>query len=160
FFDALPVHQAVKQADGWHERVVHIDRGGKLAFALGLEPLRAFGETLSPEIRGAPVGTIYEWRSDPAISDVGRRALLGAALVIDYGQGESAAGETLQAMHRHRYSSPLAAPGLSDLTAHVDFAALARAATTLGARAHGPIAQAVFLKRIGIEARAAMLKKS
>ena len=47
FFDALPVNQAVKQADGWHERVVGIDPEGNLAFALGPEPLKFFEQTLA-----------------------------------------------------------------------------------------------------------------
>ncbi len=48
-------------------------------------------------------------------------------------------------------------PGRTDLTAHVDFAALGQAAAAAGARAHGPVEQGVWLKRIGIETRARTL---
>jgi NADH dehydrogenase [ubiquinone] 1 alpha subcomplex assembly factor 7 len=58
----------------------------------------------------------------------------------------------------HRYAGPLAAPGLTDLTAHVDFEALGKAAQEAGARVHGPIEQGTWLKRLGIEARAAVLQ--
>jgi NADH dehydrogenase [ubiquinone] 1 alpha subcomplex assembly factor 7 len=51
----------------------------------------------------------------------------------------------------------LSDPGTADLTCHVDFAALARAARDAGAAAHGPVSQGRFLERLGIAARAARL---
>ena len=62
----------------------------------------------------------------------------GAALVIDYGHAASAVGDTLQAIGRHAFADPLATPGELDLTAHVDFEALMRAAASTGAAAFGP----------------------
>ena len=50
------------------------------------------------------------------------------------------------------------APGVVDLTAHVDFEALANAVESMGARAHGPLTQGEFLHRLGIEPRAIALK--
>ena len=46
FIDALPVHQAVKQADGWHERIVEIAPDGKLAIGIARDPLPHFDATL------------------------------------------------------------------------------------------------------------------
>jgi NADH dehydrogenase [ubiquinone] 1 alpha subcomplex assembly factor 7 len=160
FFDALPIHQAIKQLDGWHERVVALDKKGALTFGLAAAPLRSFDRTLPHQVQQAPVGAIYEWRPDHMARDISRRVLQhgGAALVIDYGHARSAAGDTLQAVRGHAYNDPLAAPGLTDLTAHVDFEALASSARSAGARIHGPIEQAVFLRRIGIDIRAAALK--
>jgi NADH dehydrogenase [ubiquinone] 1 alpha subcomplex assembly factor 7 len=57
-------------------------------------------------------------------------------------------------VRRHAYADPLAAPGEADLTAHVDFAALAQAAREAGAQAFGPVAQGEVLRRLGIETRA------
>ena len=48
-------------------------------------------------------------------------------------------GSTFQALRNHRYDDPLGAPGLADLTAHVDFEALGTAAASMGARVHGPV---------------------
>ncbi len=160
FFDALPVNQVVKCGDGWHERVVALDANDQLTFGIAPEPLRRFEQTVPPKVRTAPDGTIYEWRSDHIVLEMSRRVLRagGAALVIDYGHTESADGETLQAVRAHAYSDPLATPGLADLTAHVDFEALAASAQCLGARVHPPIEQALFLRRLGIETRAAALK--
>jgi SAM-dependent MidA family methyltransferase len=81
----------------------------------------------------------------------------GAALIIDYGHMRSDAGDTFQAIARHSFTDPLENPGQADVTAHVDFQALARAAEDLGARAHGPVTQGDFLKRLGIETRAVSL---
>jgi NADH dehydrogenase [ubiquinone] 1 alpha subcomplex assembly factor 7 len=160
FFDALPIHQAIKQSDGWHERVVAFDKEGDLAFGLAAAPLRSFDQALPHQVRRAPVGAIYEWRPDRVVADMSRRVSQdgGAALVIDYGHATSAPGDTLQAVRGHSYSDPLAEPGLADLTAHVDFEALASSARSAGARTHGPIEQAVFLRRIGIDIRAVALK--
>jgi SAM-dependent MidA family methyltransferase len=159
FFDALPVHQAVKAADGWHERMVGLD-GNRLRFGLNPDPVRGLDATLPPRIRAAPNGAMCEWRADQPLAGIARRLVEcgGAMLVIDYGHAESGVGETLQAMSRHGYADPLAAPGEADLTAHVDFRALGRTAATAGARVHGPIRQGEFLRRLGIAERAAQLK--
>lgn len=162
FFDALPVHQAVKLSNGWHERVIEIDRVGNLAFGVAGELLPQFDLLVPAEARHAPVGAYYEWRDDRIALELGRRIARdrGAALVIDYGHMASAAGETFQAVGAHSYADPLVAPGLVDLTAHVDFQALAHAAESMGARAHGPLTQAEFLRRLGIGARANALKSN
>jgi SAM-dependent MidA family methyltransferase len=78
-------------------------------------------------------------------------------LIIDYGHLRSDAGDTFQAIARHSFADPLKNPGQADVTAHVDFQALARAAEDVGARVHGPVAQGEFLTRLGIETRAVTL---
>ena len=160
FFDALPVHQAVKSDDGWHERLVEIDADGKLAFSIARDPIPLFDRCCRRRLRNAPDGSIFEWRADKWRwrSAAASRDDGGAALVIDYGHAESAAGDTLQAVGRHAYADPLEAPGSVDLTAHVDFEALARAVEAMGAPATAPVTQAQFLRRLGIETRAAALK--
>jgi len=158
FFDALPVHQAVKTARGWRERRVGLD-GEKLIFTPG-EAAIDLDSRLPPSARDAPDGAIFEWRDDDVARMLGKRLAQqgGAALVIDYGHAQSAAGDTLQALGRHAYADPLATPGELDLTAHVDFEALARAATSAGAAAFGPLTQGDLLRRLGIETRAGKLK--
>ena len=141
FFDALPVHQAVMCADGWHERVVKIDEDGNFHFSIDRDPIPLFDEFLPSGLRAAKIGEIFEWRADRTALELGRRVVRsgGAALIIDYGHVESAIGDTLQAVGGHDYADPLKAPGLVDLTAHVDFQALAQAAEGMGARVHGPL---------------------
>lgn len=127
FFDALPVHQAVKHEDGWHERTVMIDKDGNLALEVALAPLANFESVLPARIREAPVGSVFEWRTDSLALEIGHRVVHsgGAALIIDYGHAESEVGDTVQAVGGHGYAHPLVAPGLVDLTAHVDFQSLA-----------------------------------
>jgi NADH dehydrogenase [ubiquinone] 1 alpha subcomplex assembly factor 7 len=157
FLDALPVHQAVKRADGWHERHVGID-GERFVFTEAPEAIPDF-ERLPLSVSSAHRGAIFEWREDEVAHALGRRvAQGGAALVIDYGHEQSAVGETLQAVGAHAFADPLTRPGELDLTAHVDFEALIRAATSGGAKAFGPITQRDFLRRLSIETRAAKLK--
>ena len=68
-----------------------------------------------------------------------------------------ATGDTLQAVRRHAWVDPLSRPGLADLTAHVQFAPLARKARAAGLAADGPMTQAEFLGRLGVAERAARL---
>jgi len=161
FFDALPVNQAVRCSDGWHERVVEVSADGDLVFGVGRDAMSFFEQTLPRKARDAGVDSIFEWRSDHVALEIGRRLVHegGAALVIDYGHLESALGDTFQAVRGHKFADPLKAPGLADITSHVDFEALAQSAETIGARVHGPLRQAEFLRRMGIDTRAAALKK-
>ena len=160
FIDALPVHQAVMCADGWHERVIKLGEDEELHFSIDRDPSPLFDDFLPGEIRNARIGEIFEWRADHIALEIGQRVVRsgGVALIIDYGHVRSAIGDTLQAVSRHGFVDPLADPGMADLTAHVDFRALAQAAEGMGARVHGPVTQARFLRRLGIGQRASVLK--
>jgi NADH dehydrogenase [ubiquinone] 1 alpha subcomplex assembly factor 7 len=160
FFDALPVNQAVRQFNGWCERTVEIDQNGNLVFGIADETIPLFDQFLPRSVRDAPIGAIYEWRADHLPLALSQRIVHegGAALVIDYGHAASAPGETLQAVGGHAFANPLLNPGEVDLTAHVDFQALAVAAESMGARVYGPVRQAQFLRNLGVEKRAAILK--
>ncbi len=161
FVDALPLHQAVRADDGWHERVVAIGPDGRLAIEAAREPLPHFETSLPRALRGAPAGAIYEWRADDFALELGRRMReQGAALIIDYGYDHASLGDTLQAVAGHAFTDPLRAPGQADLTAHVDFEALSQCAESMGARIHGPIRQRDLFLHLGIEQRAAALKKN
>jgi SAM-dependent MidA family methyltransferase len=159
FFDALPVHQYVKTPHGWCERMVTLDAEGRLAFAVAPVAL-PLGRT--PANRdGAPDGGFYE--ASPAgeaiAEEIAHRIAGhgGAALLIDYGYDAPGFGETLQAVAAHRYAEVLTAPGRSDVSAHVDFAALGDAVVRGGASACGPVEQGAFLVGIGIVQRAEIL---
>lgn len=84
----------------------------------------------------------------------------GVALFIDYGHERSAPGDTLQALRRHGYAPVLADPGEQDLTAHVDFEAVANAARNAGACVTRVVLQGEWLVRLGIEARAQSLSRA
>ncbi len=160
FIDALPVNQAIKQINGWYERTIEIDSHDNLAFGIAADRIPHFEQVLPQPVRDAPLGSIYEWRTDPLPLEIGQRIMRqgGAALFIDYGHAQSAAGETLQAVGGHAFANPLVAPGEVDLTAHVDFEALADSLDSMGAQVHGPIGQAEFLRNMGIEKRAEALR--
>src|SRR5262249_38388360 len=162
FFDSLPIQQAVLCADGWHERVGRIGDDDRLQFGHARDPIPLFEQMLPDDMRGAQIGDVFEWRADQIALELGRRVerSTGAALVIDYGHARSAVGDTLQAVRSQKFADPLVAPGLVDLTAHVDFQALAHAAGSIGARAQGPVEQGPFLRRLGIANRADTLKRA
>src|SRR5665213_946885 len=160
FFDALPIRQFVKTDRGWCERMVGLDTNGVLAFALAPEPSAGF--TLPPNRDGAPLGAFYEAASGAsALAEqiaeiIARRG--GAALIVDYGYGvEAGFGVTLQAVKDHAFAGVLDSPGEADLSAHIDFAALADAARSGGAKGYGPVEQGEFLTSLGIIPRAERL---
>jgi NADH dehydrogenase [ubiquinone] 1 alpha subcomplex assembly factor 7 len=162
FLDALPISQFEQRALQWHERRIGLDASGeKLEFSPAPQPVLEIPSGARPEHEG-------KMREiSPAAEKLGEaigvrlRRQGGAALFIDYGYdhraGEIALGDTLQALRSHRPVSVLDAPGECDLTAHVDFAAFARAARFGGAAAYGPIAQRAFLLALGLETRQAAL---
>ncbi|MEI9990934.1 MAG: SAM-dependent methyltransferase [Rhizomicrobium sp.] len=162
FFDALPIHQYVKTARGWCERMVTVDETGTLGFALSPVPYPS--AKLPANRDGAPPGGVYE--TSPAgealVEEIGHRIAQhgGAALIVDYGYDAPGFGETLQAVASHAFSDVLAAPGTRDLSAHIDFNALADAAVRGGASACGPVEQGAFLTALGIVARAEKLARS
>ncbi len=84
----------------------------------------------------------------------------GIALIIDYGHAASAPGDTLQAVRDHNFADPLTDPGEQDLTAHVDFQALATAATGEGASVTQLATQGDWLTRLGIHQRADALTRA
>ncbi|MCB1498120.1 MAG: class I SAM-dependent methyltransferase [Bauldia sp.] len=155
FFDALPIRQFVRTAEGWAERMVALDDAGALAFGLRPAPPPPGRSTADP------VGTIAE--TSPVSTAImerlaGRLAVEGgAALVIDYGYGDKGSADTLQAVRRHNYDDPLAFPGEADLTAHVDFGTLADAARLAGAHPRPLLSQGAFLGRLGLPERASSL---
>jgi SAM-dependent MidA family methyltransferase len=154
FFDALPIRQFVRDGAGWRERLVGLSDGA-LAFGLSEPaPLAALGDRLADTAEGEVVELCP---AAPALMGeiAGRIARHGgAAAIVDYG-GWHSRGDTLQAVAGHGYADPLAAPGEADLTAHVDFEALAGAAAGV---AHTElIGQGLWLERLGIAERARAL---
>ncbi len=157
FFDALPIRQLVRTAEGWRERLVACQD----TLFLPVVGNTLFDPVIPPAFRDAPGGSILE--TSPASVAVMRalaKRLLaqgGAALIIDYGYDGPAIGDTLQAVRGHAFANPFEDPGEQDLTAHVDFGTLAEAARAEGAVVHGPVGQGAFLEALGIGPRAAAL---
>ena len=156
FFDALPVRQFHRTATGWRERMVGLDEQGglRLALAPGHTPF-------------APLLPDAEEGAEAELSEAGR-SLAGAigarisrdggwALIIDYGLESAGRAASLQAVRGHQGAGILDRPGETDLSAHVDFAALAAAS---GVTAYGPVGQGAFLRRLGLPERAQALKRN
>lgn len=156
FFDALPVRQFLRDGEGWRERLVGGD-GTSLAFGLGAQtPQAALNERLQDTQDGDLVELCAAATSilSSVAGQISRNG--GAGLIIDYGDWRSL-GDTLQALQTHKPVDPLDQPGQADLTAHVDFEALAVTARAAGCVHSRLTPQGVFLERLGITARAQSL---
>ena len=155
-FDCLPIRQFIRTDTSWRERMVGVHPDGtSLAFVEAPTPPPA--DIPLPDCADTKPGDIFEYseRAEALAEEIAARLAAhgGRALIIDYGHYESGCGDTLQAVRRHKYWPALAAPGSADLTAHVNFERLLRAAFNSGAMAHGPVAQGVFLDRLGLAVR-------
>ncbi len=155
FLDALPIRQFVRRSAGWTERFVagerFVERPADPPGLLPEELPAAEGEVV--EIGEAARG-VATWLG----ARLAREG--GAALILDYGPAARAPGESLQALAAGRPADPLAAPGAADITAHVDFAGFAEAASRAGAAVHGPLAQGLFLARLGLFQRTGRLART
>jgi len=153
--DAMPVHAVAWREAGVFERGVAL-RGGRLAW-----DERPASGLLAEQAKAVPVPVPYESEIG-LVGQAWARGLgevldEGVAFLIDYGfprheyyHPQRAAG-TLMSHHRHRaHAEVLAHPGEEDITAHVDFSAIARAAVEGGLRVLGYATQAQFLVNCGI----------
>jgi len=161
FLDALPIRQFARTYGGWYERLVGLNAAGDGFKWTSSSSGAASDFEVPPALGHGGEGLI--WEVCPAahtlIRDVSQEILVqgGVALFIDYGYAEQTGGDTFQAIKDHDYVNPLGHPGEADLTAHVDFEAVANIATEAGVRVSGPEAQGAFLKRLGIAQRAEAL---
>lgn len=163
FFDALPVRQFVKAADGWYERLVGLSANGESLNFL-LSKTRQPASEIPDAHKSAEIGATSEIcpLASKLCSQISEaiRDRSGSALIIDYGPARSAAGDSLQALRAHKYVGVLEKPGTADITAHVDFEALSHAAKPSGLSVYGPKPLGKFLEAMGIEVRASVLAAS
>lgn len=154
FFDALPIRQFVRDGAEWRERMVGVSDG---ALSIGLSAPAPIA-LLEDRLKDTKDGDLVE--HCPALpfiaTAIGTKIETygGCALIVDYGDWLSL-GDTLQALKSQEQTDPLKAPGEADLTAHVDFAAIA--ANAQPAKFSRLTTQGVFLERLGITQRAQLL---
>jgi SAM-dependent MidA family methyltransferase len=160
FLDALPIRQFLKTDAGWRERMVDWSGTGFVPV-----PGAVLADAEVPAaLRDAPPGSIVETAPAviAAVEEIAERLMRqgGVAILIDYGHVAPGVGETLQAVSGHAFAEPFVDPGGRDLTAHVDFAAVAAAARASGMRTRGLVDQGAWLQALGIASRAAALTRA
>jgi SAM-dependent MidA family methyltransferase len=153
--DAMPVHAVAWRADGIMERGVSLSNGRFV-----WKERRADGELLE-EAKAIQVPAPYE----SEIGLIGRawmrelaaRLEEGVIFIVDYGfprreyyHPQRAGGTIMCHYQHHAHGDPFAHPGEEDITAHVDFSALAEAAVDAGLEVLGYATQAQFLVNCGI----------
>ncbi len=161
FFDALPVHHIQKKQESWHERCIGLDTAGNFMITLSEDSL--IPPATHPLIDEAKEGDILEFSTDALaiMSQIAERIRQqkGACLFADYGYAYPHFGESLQAIKNHQFVDILENPGLTDLTAHVDFGALAQLSYLHHVKILPLLSQGAFLTTLGIKERAKALKK-
>jgi SAM-dependent MidA family methyltransferase len=165
--DAMPVHQVVMRDEGLREIYVDLAparpgdtepafviREGPLSTPAILRHLEAAGAALEPGWRAEVGLAAVKW-----VRDAARRLRRGFMLLIDYGHeardlySASHSLGTLTTFARHTVAGPersgappwLLRPGEQDITAHVDFTSVRRAAEAEGLHTLGLLDQTYFL---------------
>jgi SAM-dependent MidA family methyltransferase len=157
FFDALPIRQYQKEAQGWHERLVGLDDDHTLILGLSAEPAAHLAALKGEE------GSVYEEARIAAtiMRSLARhlRSYGGVMLTVDYGHSQSGMGDTWQALSQHHFIDPLLRAGEADQTSHVDFQKLSESAQAGGAVPSSIITQRDLLLRLGLEPRMQQLTR-
>ena len=158
FFDALPIRQFRRGTTGWHERRVTFENDRFVIRETTEAPVAGLAHRLDDTSPGQVVE--LNTQAQDVTTQIAERiaAQGGLALFVDYG-GWRSIGDTFQAVADHRSVDPLAAPGQADLTAHVDFEAIADAAKPHCATS-AMVTQGVLLERLGITPRAQALARN
>ncbi|MBT0963142.1 class I SAM-dependent methyltransferase [Denitromonas iodatirespirans] len=158
--DVMPVHLLAWRDGDMFERGVSADADGTLRWAdrPADARLRAAAEALN-----APMPSDGEYVSElnlagPAwVADWRQRLDTGALILIDYGYPRaeyylpSRSSGTLLCYYRHHaHGDPFLWPGLNDITAFVDFTAVAEAAHAADLAIYGYTNQASFLYNCGV----------
>jgi SAM-dependent MidA family methyltransferase len=160
--DAMPVELVVKEGGQWRRQFVTVE-DGRFAFAPG-EPDAALREQIRAQIPDADaLQDGYLTEVHPVAAGFMRslaqmfKGGKGAAILLDYGfpnreyYFDERTGGTLMCHYRHHaHPDPFFLPGLQDITAHVDFTAMALAAQDAGLDVLGYMNQAAFLLACGI----------
>lgn len=181
FFDALPIRQFQFDKGLWRERVVG-EQDGTLVLGLA-DPVALPQNAMIPTLPTIPSQNILKDNLVTAIADgqaINQGAVIeisdasleyaaliarrlqsdqGFALMVDYGYLAPRFGSSFQAVKDHKFVNPFEAPGLADLTAHVNFAALKRAFEQQNIFAFGPLTQGDYLMALGIGQRALQLSQ-
>ncbi len=156
--DAVAPHVIARRGGEYFERGVTWD-DAQSQFAWAERPAGSRLATLAA--MRFPEGVDYVSEINPAaealVETIGTRIVAGAALFLDYGfpaaeyyHPQRSEG-TLMCHYRHRaHDNPFVWPGLTDITAHVDFSAMAAAGERGGLDVAGFTAQAPFLLACGI----------
>ena len=156
--DAMPVHRFRIAESGLEEQCVVCDGNElRLSWRPASEQLCEAVERLGLQLPSDHVSEI-NLRLQPWVGQLGRLLSSGAALLIDYGHErrdyyspERNNGTLLCHYRHHSNTDPLYLPGMQDITAHVDFTAVAEAADSAGLAVSGYTSQAAFLLGCGIE---------
>lgn len=154
--DAMPVDLLAWHAGGVCERGVTLDQEGSFrwedrpASDLLAEAAMALGVTppYLSEVGRAAQAWVASW---------GSSLEQGALLLIDYGfpareyyHAQRSSGTLMCHYRHHAHDDPFFLPGLNDITAHVDFSAIAEAGVDAGLACYGYTSQAQFLLNCGI----------
>ncbi|KAK5107787.1 hypothetical protein LTR62_000655 [Meristemomyces frigidus] len=154
-------YQALKSTEGATIEISPESQAFARDFAIRLGGANPSSPTPAKQTPTTTTSKSHQIPSSPAEVLYHKPVPSGAALIIDYGPPAIIPANSLRGIKSHVRVSPFLSPGTTDVSANVDFISLAENAINAspGVEVHGPVSQALFLRAMGIQERAAQLVK-
>jgi len=161
FFDAIPIKQFLKNQSIWFERFVCISNDNKMSFIDKKVNIKSIEKKINLKISEkqnfmeySPLGLKY-------LKDIFKfiKKKDGGLLIIDYGYFSKKMKDTLQAIHKKKYSNVLENIGKSDITYNINFYHIKKIAKNFKNLDVNYTTQKKFLTELGIHQRAEIISR-
>ena len=162
FFDAIPIKQFLKDENIWFEKFIHVSENKKLSFIKKKIDIKTIEKKVNFKISKnqnfieySPLGLKY-------LMDIFKfiKKNKGGLLIIDYGYFDEKMTDTLQAIHKKKYSKILENIGKSDITYNINFYLIKKIAQNFQDLDINYTSQKKFLSILGIQQRAEIISKN
>lgn len=162
FFDAIPIKQFFKDKNFWFEKYVRISSNKKASFVNKKTTIKEIEKKINFKIpykqdfiEFSPLGSKY-------LRDIFKflKKNKGGLLIVDYGYLSEKMKDTLQAIHKKKYSKVLENIGKSDITYNLNFYLIKKIAQNFKKLSINFTSQRKFLINLGIHQRAEIICKN
>ena len=162
FFDAIPIKQFLKDENIWFEKFVHISGDKKICFINKKTNIKSIEKKVNFKISEKQNFIEYSPLGIKYLIDIFKiiRGNDGGLLIIDYGYFSEKMQDTLQAIHKKKYSKVLENIGKSDITYNINFYYIKKIAKKMKELNVNFTSQKKFLNKMGIQQRAEMISKN
>jgi len=162
FFDALPIKQFIKKNNMWYERYVRFSNQTKPEYLDIPFDIKKIEKRIKFKISSKQNFIEYSPLSIEYLKIIMNKIRLnnGGILIIDYGYINKKMKNTIQAIHRHKYSDVLKSFGNSDITYNLSFNLISKIIKKMGPFFQSTTTQKEFLTRLGMLERAEILSKN
>ena len=162
FFDAIPIKQFLKNKNSWFEKFVHLTTNKKPKFINIKVDIKKVEKKINFKVSDKQNFIEYSPLGSKYLKDIFEfiKSNNGGLLIIDYGYFDEKMQDTLQAVHKQKYSKIFENIGKSDITYNVNYYFIKKIAQNLKGLNINFTSQRNFLTKLGIHQRAEIIGKN